>query len=129
MSKRLLLCAGALLALLLTSLPVSKAQSIPTRSTFIPLSTYRDDPFVSAAVVERIDPTRFGRGEDGRPLLRDDQVWIEDEPVIFKLDLKTFELQAFAWNPWPAPTTNLFGNFSFLGETRFPLFKAERDTA
>jgi len=126
MSKRLLLCAGVLLALLLTSLPVSKAQSIPARNTFIPLSTYLDDPFAAASVVERIDSAKFGHAEDGHPILRSDKVWVEDEQVVFKLDFKTFELQAFAWNPWPAPTANLFGNFRFPDETRFPLFKLER---
>ncbi|MEP7340233.1 MAG: hypothetical protein ABI977_21045 [Acidobacteriota bacterium] len=126
MTKRLILVKLIMLAVALLSLPVMQAQSIPARGSFIPISSYRDDPFVSASVVERIDSAKFGHAEDGRPILQSDQVRVEDEPVIFKLDFKTFELQAVAWNPWLAPTANPSGDFRFPDEARFPLFKAER---
>lgn len=127
MLKRLILVKLMMLAIALLSLPVMQAQSIPARGSFIPLSYYRDDPFVSASVVERISSAKFGHAQDGRPTLRSNQVWVEDEPVIFnKLDFTKFELQALAWNPWSAPLANPYGDFRFADEARFPLFKAER---
>jgi hypothetical protein len=126
MLKRLILVKLIMLAVALLSLPVMRAQSIPARDSFIPTSIYRDDPFAAAAVVEQIDAAKFGRAEDGKPTLNSAQVWVEDEPVIFKLNIATFELRAFAWNPWPAPGANPYGDFQFPDEARFPLFKIER---
>ena len=115
--------------LLLASLPMTQAQTIPARGSFIPLSMYRDDPFVAASVIEQFDATKFSVDKDGRLVLRNAQVWVEDEPVIFnKLDFRKWELEAFAWNPWPAPLANLLGDFRFPNETRFPLFIPVRDT-
>jgi hypothetical protein len=119
-----------ILALLLTSLPVAQARTIPTRDSFISLSTYRDDPFAAASVVEQLDAAKFTVDKDGRFVLRSDQVWIENEPVVFnQLDFIKWELEALAWNPWPAPLANLQGDFRFPDETRFPLFTPERDAA
>ncbi len=128
MSKRLVFVRLTMLAVALLSAPGSHAQSIPARSTSVtvPISIYRDDPFASASVVEFMDSAKFGSAEDGRPSLKSDLVWIEDDPVIYKLDFKTFQLEAFSWNPWPAPAANAYGDFRYPDEARFPLFKAER---
>ncbi len=93
MLKRLLLCQLFMLASLL---PLSQAQSIPTRGSFIPLSTYRDDPFVAVTVIEQMDAAKFGQSKDGRPPLTSAQAWVEGEPVIFRLDINAWELTAFA---------------------------------
>jgi hypothetical protein len=123
-------CQLLILVLSLTNLPVARAQAIPARGAFIPLSLYRDDPFAAAAVVEPIASAKLSRAEDGRPLLRDNRVWIENEPVVFnQLDLIKWELEALAWNPWPTPLANLQGDFRFPDEARFPLFQPERDAA
>jgi hypothetical protein len=93
------------------------------------ISSYDDDPFVADSVVERMDPARFEQGEDERPILRSDQVWIEDEPVIYRQDPKTGKFNPFATNPWPLPTSNTAGNFLFPDEARFPRHEIERDAA
>ena len=64
MSKRMLLCVSVLLALAPLRLPASKAQSIPARSSFIPISTYRDDPFVAPAIVEQMAAGKFRLDSD-----------------------------------------------------------------
>ncbi len=101
MSKRLILCAFATLAIALMSLPVLQAQTTPGRGLFRLISSYDDDPFVEDSVVERLARSRFGQDENGRPILRGAQVWVEDEPFIYRQDAKTGEFLPFATNPWP----------------------------
>ena len=129
MSKPLILCQLTILAIALASLPISQAQMAPARGFFIPISSYDDDPFVDDAVVENMNSRRFDRGEDGRLVLRSDQVWIEDEPVIYRQDPKTGEFLPFATNPWPLPAANADGDFRFPNEARFPRHEIERDAA
>jgi hypothetical protein len=119
-----------MLALLLTGLPVSEAQSIPTRSSSISISTYRDDPFVAPSVVEQMSTARFGLDEDGRRVLIGNLVTISEESKIYRKDSQTGDLQPFAWNPWPkVATANQQGDFRFPNEARFPLHQTERDAA
>jgi hypothetical protein len=123
MSKRMLLCASALLVLLL---PISKAQSIPARGSFIPISTYRDDPFVAASVIEQLAAAKFSLAEDGRRILWGELVTITEAAKIYRRD-QTNTFKPFAWNPWPAVVgANEQGDFRFPDEARFPLFKPER---
>ncbi|MGH9841283.1 MAG: hypothetical protein ACREEM_21215 [Blastocatellia bacterium] len=129
MSKRLILCASATLAIALVSLPVLQAQTAPVRELFKLISSYDDDPYVADAVVERLAPARFGADDDGRPSLRGDRVWIEDEEFIYRWDSKISKYIAFANNPWPLPMANADGAFTFPDETRFPLHVIERDSA
>ncbi len=127
MTKRLLLCASVLLASLLTSLPVSEAQSVPPRGHSLPISAYEDDPFVRASEVKQIDSARFARDKDGHPWLRGYQVTLSEEDFIFRRDNATADFKKFAWNPWPVLTpANAQGDFRFQNEARFPLFQQER---
>ncbi len=126
MLKRLILCQLTILAVVLASLPVSQAQTAPARGFFIPISSYDDDPFVADSVVERMAAARFGEAGDGRPILRNNLVWIEEESVIYRRDSKTGEFVAFATNPWPLPMANANGHFTFPDEARFPLHRVER---
>jgi hypothetical protein len=73
-----------------------------------------------------MDHYRFSRGEDGRLILRNNHVSIQDESKIYRKDPDTQIFKAFAWNPWPEPTSNLSGDFRFPDEERFPLFRVER---
>lgn len=126
MSKRMLLCASILLAQVALRLPVSKAHSIPTRNSFIPISTYRDDPFVAPSVIEQLAAAKFGLDEQGRRILWGDLVTITEAAKIYRRD-ETNTFKPFAWNPWPAVImANEQGDFRFLDEARFPLFKPER---
>ena len=126
MSKRLILYTAALLMLALLSLPGSQAQSVPARGFFIPISSYKDDPFVSESVVKRLAASRFGQYEDGRLNLLSNPVLILDEAVVYRENRDTGEFTPFAWNPWPETRSNENGDFSFPNEERFPLFKPER---
>src|SRR5262245_21815363 len=135
MSKRLTLCAFATLAIALISLPALQAQTsividrdrgLPRRPILI--SSYDDDPFVEDSIIERMAPSRFDRSEDGRYILMNNLVKIEDEPVIYREDSETGEYIPFALNPW-APElrrANADGNFIFPYEERFPLHRVER---
>ena len=129
MSKRLILCAFAMLAIALMSLPVLQAQTAPVRGFFKLISSYDDDPFVEDSVVERMAPSRFGEGEDGRLILSSNLVRIEDERVIYRRNSKSGEFIAFASNPWPLPASNAAGDFQFPDEARFPRHEIERDAA
>lgn len=130
MSKRLMLCASVLLMFALPSLPVSKAQSIPPRGSLIPISTYRDDPFVAESVIEQMATAKFGLDKDGHRVLLNDQVTISEESKIYRKDPQTNEFKPFAWNPWPKiATANEQGDFRFPNEARFPLHLADRDAA
>src|SRR5215813_3525223 len=127
MLKRLIRYKLTILAIALTSLPVSLAQSLTKpdrdwsrRSNPMRISSYEDDPFVAFSLVQRMDPSRFGLGADGRPILLGSLVRIQDEPRIFRQDPTTGLFNPFAWNPWPAPTSNLDGDFRFPDEERFP---------
>ncbi|GEM_PF-1879959 len=128
MLKRLILCQLTILAVALAALPVSQAQTAPARGFFIPISSYDDDPFVADSVVERLNRWRFDPGEDGYPMLMNNRVLIEEEPVIYRQDPKTGEFVPFAWNSWSPELrkSNADGNFMFPDEARFPLHRVER---
>lgn len=126
MSKHLILYTAALLMLALLSLPGSQAQSVPARGFFIPISSYKDDPFVSESVVKRLAALKFGQYEDGRLNLLSNPVLVLDEAFIYRENRDTGEFTPFAWNPWPETRSNENGDFSFPNEERFPLFKPER---
>jgi hypothetical protein len=128
MLKRTILCQLTILALMLASLPVSRAQTVPLRGVFIPISSYDDDPFVADSIVERMHRLRFDLGEDGHPLLTNNRVSIELEPVIYRMDSKTGDFLPFAWNSWSMELirANEDGNFIYPHEARFPLHRVER---
>ncbi len=128
MLKRSMLCKLTILAIVLTSLPVLQAQTSAVRGFYIPISSYDDDPFVGDSVVEHMATSRFGEAEAGRRILRSEQVWIEDEPVIHRMDWETGRFMPFAWNPWSPELSksNAAGTFIFPDEERFPLHRVER---
>jgi len=129
MSKRLILWGFAMPAIALMSLSVLQAQTIPARGFFKLISSYDDDPFVADSIVERMSPSRFGEDEDGRPILLNNLVGVEDEPVIYRQDSETGEFIPFALNPWSPELrrANADGNFMFPVEERFPLHRVKRD--
>jgi hypothetical protein len=134
MLKRLLLCQVTILALLLSGLPVSPAQTsfIVRRSEGrgprpVRISSYDDDPFVADSIIERMAPARFGREEDGSLILRGNQVQILDESVVYRENSRTGEFEPFATNPWPEPVANADGDFQFPHEARIPGHEIERD--
>lgn len=126
MLKRIILCTG-LLMLALSNLPASQAQSVSGRGSSIPISTYRDDPTVTAAVIDRIHQSKLGPGLEGREFsMFGYPVSSTEEDWIFRKDANG-EFQKFAWNPWPLlHLSNENGDFSFPNEARFPLFTPER---
>ncbi len=133
MLKRLTTFKLTILAIALMSLPVLEAQTIAiagrwkgNSSTPMPISAYKDDPFVKDPIVERMAPSRFVEDVTGRLRFRSDQVDILDEAYIYREDKTTGEFKPFAWNPWPETRSNLDGDFRFQNEERFPLFKPER---
>jgi len=91
------------------------------------ISSYEDDPFVLESIVQRMSPSRFDLGAGGRPTLSNNQVKLINESKIYRKDANG-DFQPFAWNPWPQPTSNVYGDFRFQDEERFPLFKQERDS-
>jgi hypothetical protein len=95
---------------------------------FMPISSYDDDPFVRDAVVECVsDDGGFARTPDGRVVLANSRVTIEDEPVIYRLDRSTGLFGPLAWNPWPVITVaGTDGSFRFPNEPRFPVLEIER---
>src|SRR5690349_2036744 len=131
MLRRLTRYQLTLLAIVLTSLPVSQAQTL---RTFNPgedrwaalqtqISSYEDDPFVRPPDVKRMDSSRFGVDKDGRSVLWSNRVTILEEDFIFRKDPQTLEFSPFAWNPWPfRMTANPQGDFRFQDEARFPVF-------
>jgi hypothetical protein len=100
----------------------------------MPISSYDDDPFVHDAVVECLSDSGFAHGQDGRPLLSNTRVLMQDEGVIFRATQVTGDVGEqqdliflpFANNPWPAGTSNADGSFRFPDEPRFPLHEVER---
>jgi hypothetical protein len=124
-----------ILMITLTSLPVSQAQNLTPIDRFgrrtlrMPISSYEDDPFAGASVVDHMDRRHFDRDEDGRPVLSNDQVSIIEEDKIYRRNQPVGgDFVPFAWNPWPQlKTANADGNFSYQDEERFPLFRQERD--
>jgi hypothetical protein len=127
MKKRLILCQSIILAVALTSLPVSHAQTSALADLFIQISSYQDDPFVRDSIIERMDGSGFEPLEGGRLRLTNKQVIIQDdEDVIYRADPKTGDFKPFANNPWPEPKSNERGNFKFPREERFPLHEVER---
>src|SRR5262245_30539035 len=116
MLKRLIRCKLTILAIALTSLSVSQAQTNlklnpgedrrsnsdeDKRRKPMRISSYKDDPFVRESIVERMDPSRFDQDADGRFMLRSDRVEVLDEAIIYRQDPKTGVYKPFAWNPWP----------------------------
>jgi len=95
----------------------------------MPISSYEDDPFADASVVDRMDRSGFDRDEDGRRVLSNDRVSVIEESKIYRQNPPlSGAFQPFAWNPWPQlKTANADGNFSYPDEVRFPLFRQERD--
>jgi len=100
----------------------------------MPISSYDDDPFVHDAFVECLSDSGFAHGQDGRPLLSNTRVRIQDEAVIYR-GTRVFgdpgEVQdviflPFANNPWPPGTSNADGSFRFPDEPRFPRHEIER---
>jgi hypothetical protein len=91
------------------------------------ISSYEDDPFVRESDFMRMDPARFGLGEDGRPTLSGSRVTLSEESKIYRRDPSTGQFKPFAWNPWPQePKSNMSGDFRFPDEERFPLHRVER---
>src|SRR5262245_26154518 len=135
MSKRLILCAFATLAIALISLPVLQAQSsiVIERDRSLPqrpaaISSYDDDPFVADSVVEGLSTSRLDRSQDGRYILINNLINTEAQAVIYVSEQEAGEYVPFAWNPW-APElrmANVDGNFMFPDEERFPLHRVER---
>jgi hypothetical protein len=124
-----------ILMITLTSLPVAQAQNLNPidrfgrRNLTMPISSYEDDPFAGASVIDRMDHKGFDRGEDGRPVLSNDWVSVIEESKIYRQNPPlSGQFQPFAWNPWPQlKSANADGNFSYPDEARFPLFRQERD--
>lgn len=126
----------AILAVALMTLAVTQAQISGSyerdrneRPVNMQISSYDDDPFVMDSVVELMGRSKFDRGEDGRPSLLSNAVWMEDEPIIYRRDQETGQFKAFALNPWSIELrqSNAAGNFRFQAEERFPLHRVERD--
>src|SRR5262245_49065950 len=74
------------LAIALMIQPVAQAQSLTTpdrgegkRTIPMRISSYEDDPFVALPFIQRMDPSRFDHERDGRPILLNDRVEIENE--------------------------------------------------
>ena len=101
MLKRLILRKLTMLAIVLTSLPVSQAQiARPDRDEnrhprLMQISVYKDDPFVRESIVERMDPAKFDQDKNGHLSLWSDQVLILDESVIYRQDKNTGEYKPF----------------------------------
>jgi hypothetical protein len=111
-----------LLALSIALLPLAgEAQSVL-------ISSYLDDPFVSQAVIKRMDPAKFGQAKDGRPTLWSNHVSVADENVVFKRDTTGYFVP-YAWNSWPATWPNPRWDLTFSAEDRFPLHEPWRDAA
>ncbi|RIL00253.1 MAG: hypothetical protein DCC71_18920 [Proteobacteria bacterium] len=97
------------------------------RGQLMPLSSYDDDPFVADATVECLPGGGFAANDDGRLVLANARVAIEDEPFIYRFDEAAGVFRRFAWNPWPRlPLSNGDGSFRYPDEPRFPLLEIER---
>lgn len=136
MLKRLILCHLTMLAIALTSLPMSQAQTRIVRDRDgdrrprpMRISSHDDDPFVKDSVVERMSAFQFSQDEDGRFTLSNERVRIEDESLVYREDPKTGNFLPFANNPWSQPLANAAGDFWFPHEARFPRHEIERDAA
>lgn len=127
MSQQRILIKFLVLALMLVHLPTSQAQTRSARSTYIPISTYHDDPTVAASLIDGIRANKLGPGEGERPFsLLGASVSISEEDWVFRKDAQG-QFQKFAWNPWPfSQWSNARGDFSYPNEERFPLFTPER---
>jgi hypothetical protein len=125
MKIRFILFNATMLAVVLASLPVSRAQ-ISSGNSSIRISSYQDDPFVEFSTLERIDGTGLHRNDRGRPMLVNEQLKIIDEPVVYLENPTTHDYEPFATNPWPQPESNEKGSFKFPQEERFPLHLIER---
>ena len=126
MSKRLIVANLLIVAIGLTSLPVSQAQ-VSTQSSSVRVSEYQDDPFVAESYIGRVDASRFTTDKNGHPFMSCDRVSMIGESFIYR-KTAAGEFVKFAWNPWPIDgSSNEKGNFRFPDEPRFPLHEPERD--
>ena len=126
MRQRLILFKVTILALVLASLPISRAEMLVEGDRSIRISSYQDDPFVEGSSFERIDGTGLDMGDGGRPMLANAQLKIVDESVVYRQESDNTDYLPFATNPWPHPMSNEKGNFKFPQEERFPLHLIER---
>lgn len=132
MSKRLIVCKLMILTMALTSLPVWQAQTSAAEGSTIKISSYMDDPFVKESDLRRIEASRIGKDENGKPFLAGDRVSMINEDFIYREDrsdeLNPGTFKRFALNPWPKDgRSNEKGNFNFADEARFPIHEVERD--
>ncbi|HZM86577.1 MAG TPA: hypothetical protein VFF31_08465 [Blastocatellia bacterium] len=127
MSNRLIVCI-MVSAMVLINLPVSRAQTSAAQGSTIKISSYMDDPFVKESDIRRIDASRVGQDQNGKPFLAGDRVSMIGEDYIYRWNAAHTEVSKFAWNPWPKDgRSNNKGNFNFADETRFPIHEVERD--
>ncbi len=77
------------------------------------------------AACERMNLSRFILSEDWRPILANEMVKLINESKIYRRGADGV-FKPFAWNPWPAPSSNMYGDFRFPDEERFPLHRVER---
>ena len=126
MKKRLILFNVTMLAVVLASLPISRARMFAEGDRTIRISSYQDDPFVEGSSFERIDGTGLDMGDGERPMLANAQLKIVDESVVYRQESDNTDYLPFATNPWPHPMSNEKGNFKFPQEERFPLHLIER---
>lgn len=127
MSNRLIVCI-LVSTLVLISLPVSRTQTAAAQSSTIKISSYMDDPFVKESDIRKIDASRVGQDQNGKPFLAGDRVSMVGEDYIYRWNATRTDVFKFAWNPWPKDgRSNDKGNFNFADETRFPIHEVERD--
>ena len=126
MKKRLILFNITMFAVVLASLPISRAQMFGEGDRSIRISSYQDDPFVEASSFERIDGTGLEVGDGGRPMLSNAELKLVDESVVYRQESDDTDFLPFATNPWPQPMSNEKGSFKFPQEERFPLHLIER---
>ena len=73
MSNRLIVCI-MVSTLVLINLPFSRTQTAVAQSSTIKISSYMDDPFVNESDIRKIDASRVGQDQSGKPFLAGDRV-------------------------------------------------------
>jgi len=127
MSTRLIVCI-MVSTLVLINLPISRTQTAAAQSSTIKISSYMDDPFVKESDIRKIDASRVGQDQNGKPFLAGDRVSMIGEDYIYRWNATHSDVFKFAWNPWPKDgRPNDKGNFNFADESRFPIHEVERD--
>jgi hypothetical protein len=127
MSNRLIVCI-LVSTLVLINLPFSRTQTAMAQSSTIKISSYMDDPFVKESDIRKIDASRVGQDQNGKPFLAGDRVSMIGEDYIYRWNATHTDVSPFAWNPWPKDgRSNDKGNFNFADEARFPIHEVERD--